>query len=84
MVGPFYSRCQCKLLYSVNEVLRDVSEQQPRGAAFISNLNEQAAEIILVTAFFSIPGHGRRKTCIGQGPTYKNSKDIDPRDKRDF
>ena len=46
---------------SVNEILRTSREQQPRMAALIKNLNEQAAERKIVSVLFLSLGSAAKK-----------------------
>ena len=50
-----------KYTISVDELLRNVTEQKPRNAALINNLNEQAAERKLASLLFLTLGMAQDK-----------------------
>ena len=51
-----------KYSISVDELLRNVTEQRPQIAAFINNVKEQAAERKLLSILFLSLGTAARKT----------------------
>ena len=53
---------------SVTEVLREVTEQQPRVLALINNLNEQAAERKIFSVLFLSLGSAARKSLTDKFP----------------
>ena len=57
----FKVAANAKYSISVNEILRNVTLQNPRIAALLNNLNEQAAERKMVSALFLSLGSAARK-----------------------
>ena len=57
-----------KFTISVDELLRNVTEQKPRNAALINNLNEQAAERKLASLLFLSLGMATRKSLTDKFP----------------
>ena len=57
-----------KYSISVDELRRNVTEQTPRIAALINNLNEQAAERKLVSLVFLSLGTAARKSLTDKFP----------------
>ena len=54
MVGSIHGRRQCQVFHISKEILRNVTEQNPRIAAILNNLNEQAAERKMVSVLFIV------------------------------
>ena len=57
-----------KYSISANEILRNVTAQQPRIAAIINNLNEQATERKIVSVLFLALGPAARKSLTDKFP----------------
>ena len=68
MIGSFHGSSKCEKLNFRNEILRTVTQQQPRIAALIKNLNEQAAEREIVSALFLSLGSAVRKSITDKNP----------------
>ena len=57
----FMVAANAKCSISVNKILRTATEQQPRVAAVINNLNEQAADRKILIVLFFISGVCRKE-----------------------
>ena len=64
----FMVAANAKYSISVNEILRTVTPQQPRIAALINNLNEQAAERKVVSVLFLSLGCAAIKSLTDKFP----------------
>ena len=64
----FMVATNAKYSISVNEILRTATKQQPRIAALINNLNEQAVERKIVSVLFPSLGPAARKGLTDKFP----------------